>query len=73
VIVQVFDVIWFLIIWSSWTGHYSSKVWQSLRFWHIFVIITSLVNFVLKFLALAFVFMESKQNRQQGGYQHLPN
>lgn len=67
----MFDIIWFLVIWSSWTGHYASKVWQSYRFWHIFVIITSLVNFVLKFLALAFVFMESKQTRQQGGYQPL--
>lgn len=62
IIVQIFDVIWILVIWTSWTGNYASPVWKSLRFWHIFVIITSMVNWVFKFVALAFVFMESKPN-----------
>lgn len=71
IVVQVFDVIWFLVVWASWTGNYSSAVWQKLRFWHIFVIITSMVNFVLKFAVLAFVFMEGKSARQSTGYQPL--
>ena len=48
-IVQVFDVIWLIVVWSSWTGSdWESPVWSRLRFWHILVIITSIVNFVVK-------------------------
>jgi hypothetical protein len=49
ILVQVFDVIWFIVIWASWTSsEISSPVWKGLRFWHIFVLITSLINFVIK-------------------------
>jgi hypothetical protein len=68
--VQIFDVVWILIVWSSWTGSYASPVWRSLKFWHIFVLITSMVNWVLKFAALAFVFMDSKP--KGAGYAPLP-
>lgn len=48
-IVQVFDVIWLIVVWTSWTGSdWASPVWNRLRFWHILVIITSIVNFVVK-------------------------
>jgi hypothetical protein len=49
IIVQVFDIIWFFVVWSSWTGKdWSSPVWKKLRFMHVLVIILSIVNFFVK-------------------------
>lgn len=49
VIVELFDIIWFLVIWASWTGSsWTSPVWNGLRFWHILVIISSILNFFVK-------------------------
>ena len=68
-IVTIFDIIWLIIFWKSWTGsNWSSPIWNQLRFWHIFVIITTIVNMVLKGVAILFVFLESKK---EGMYVEL--
>lgn len=49
IIVQIFDIIWLIVVWNSWTGsNWSSAVWNRLRFWHVLVIILSIVNFFVK-------------------------
>ena len=64
-IVTVFDIVWLIIFWRSWTGsNWSSPIWNQLRFWHIFVIITTIINMVLKVIAILFVFLESKKETQ---------
>ena len=64
-IVTVFDIIWLMIFWNSWTGsNWSSTIWNQLRFWHISVIITTIVNMVLKCVAILFVYLESKKESQ---------
>ena len=68
-IVTIFDIIWLIIFWKSWTGsNWSSPIWNQLRFWHIFVIITTIVNMVLKGVAILFVYLESKK---EGMYVEL--
>ena len=70
-IVTIFDIVWLIIFWRSWTGsNWSSPIWNQLRFWHIFVIITTVVNMVLKVIAILFVFLESKKETQ---YVPLPD
>ena len=64
-IVTIFDIIWLIIFWKSWTGDkWSSPIWNQLRFWHIFVLITTVINMVLKCVAILFVFLESKKENQ---------
>ena len=64
-IVTIFDIVWLIVFWRSWTGaNYSSPVWNQLRFWHIFVIITSIINMVLKCIAILLVFLESRKESQ---------
>ena len=68
-IVTIFDIIWLIIFWKSWTGsNWSSPIWNQLRFWHIFVIITTIINMVLKGVAILFVYLESKK---EGMYVEL--
>ena len=68
-IVTIFDIIWLIIFWKSWTGtNWSSQIWNQLRFWHVFVIVTTIVNMVLKCIAILFVFLESKK---EAPYQEL--
>lgn len=70
IIVTIFDIVWLIIFWKSWTGsNWSSPIWNQLRFWHIFVIITTIINMVLKVIAILFVFLESKR---EGQYAPLP-
>lgn len=70
IIVTIFDIVWLIIFWKSWTGsNWSSPIWNQLRFWHIFVIITTIINMVLKVIAILFVFLESKR---EGQYVPLP-
>ena len=62
VIVTIFDLIWLFIVWKSWTGKdWASPIWNRLRFWHISVIITTIVNMILKLLACVFVYLEAKK------------
>ena len=64
-IVTIFDIVWLIIFWKSWTGtNFSSPIWNQLRFWHIFVIITSIINMVLKCIAILLVFLESRKESQ---------
>ena len=59
--VSIFDILWVIIFWSSWTGsNWASPIWNQLRFWHIFVMITSIINIVLKGIAGFFVYQGSK-------------
>ncbi len=61
-VVTIFDIVWLIIFWHSWTGsNWASPIWNQLRFWHVFVIITTIVNLVLKGVAILFVFLESKK------------
>lgn len=54
---EVFDIIWFFVVWNSWTGKdWSSPVWRRLRFLHILVIILSFVNFFLKVRLAVLIF-----------------
>lgn len=65
IIVTIFDIVWLIIFWKSWTGsNWSSPIWNQLRFWHIFVIITTIINMVLKVVAILFVFLESRKEGQ---------
>ena len=69
-IVTLFDIVWLIIFWRSWTGsNWSSPIWNQLRFWHIFVIVTTIVNMVLKVIAILFVFLESKKEAQYAPLQ----
>ena len=69
-IVTIFDIVWLIIFWKSWTGsNWSSPIWNQLRFWHIFVIITTIVNMVLKVIAIIFVFLESRKESQYAPLQ----
>ena len=62
VIVTIFDLVWLFIVWKSWTGKdWASPIWNRLRFWHITVIITTIVNMVLKILSMVFVYLEAKK------------
>ncbi len=57
-IVILFDVIWLLVVWKSWTGRdWASPIWNRLRFWHILVIVLTIVNIFLKVLSMVFVFL----------------
>ena len=59
--VTLFDILWLIIFWHSWTGeNWASAIWNQLRFWHVFVVITSIVNMVLKVLAGYLVYSETK-------------
>lgn len=59
VLVTLFDIFWLIIVWKSWTASNSaSPIWNRLRFWHIFIITTTLVNMVLKIVSCVLVFLE---------------
>ena len=62
VIVTIFDLVWLFIVWRSWTGKdWASPIWNRLRFWHITVIITTIVNMILKVLSMVLVYLEAKK------------
>ena len=62
-VVTIFDIVWLIIVWKSWTGtNWASDVWKRLRFWHISVIIGTIINMVLKLVAMLFVFLAVKQS-----------
>ena len=62
-VVIIFDIVWLIIVWRSWTGtNWASPIWNRLRFWHITVIILTIVNIVLKIAGCAFVFLEAKKD-----------
>ena len=68
----VFDVIWMMIIWKSWTGsNWASPVWNNLRSWHVFVIFLSFVNLFLKAAAAYFVWTEGTQGTNPNVYREL--
>ena len=63
IVVTLFDIAWLIIVWKSWTGKdWASPIWNRLRFWHITVIITTIVNMVLKLIAMALVFLEVRNS-----------
>ena len=63
IVVTIFDIVWLIIVWKSWTGtNWASPIWNRLRFWHITVIILTIINIVLKMAACAFVFLEAKKD-----------
>ena len=54
----VFDIVWMIIVWSSWTKkNWASPIWNSLRGLHITVISFSIINMVLKVVAAVFVYL----------------
>ena len=60
--VTIFDIIWLIIVWKSWTGKdWASPIWNRLRFWHLSVIVMTIVNIVLKLLTIGLVFMETRK------------
>ena len=60
----VFDVIWLVLIWKSWTGkEWASPVWNRLRFWHITVIFFTILNMLVKLVAIFFI----RQQEQRSG------
>lgn len=62
-IVTIFDIIWLCIIWKSWTGtNWASPIWNRLRYWHITVIILTIINMILKIGAMVLVFLESRKD-----------
>ena len=62
-LVTLFDILWLIIVWKSWTAENSaSPIWNRLRFWHIFIISTTILNMLLKVGACALVFLDSKNN-----------
>ena len=59
----IFDIIWLIIVWSSWTGNsWASPIWTSLRGLHITVIILSIVNMVVKLVGIVFVYMNRSKD-----------
>lgn len=69
ILVTLFDIFWLIIVWKSWTADNSaSPIWNRLRFWHIFIITTTIVNMVLKVVSCVLVFLESKNKNP---YQSL--
>jgi hypothetical protein len=79
-IVTIFDIVWLILVWKSWTGsNWASPVWNRLRFWHITVIVLTITNMVLKVLSMVLVFLEARKSNpykqieenntaQKGGY-----
>lgn len=61
IITTIFDLLFILIVWKSWTSfNVPSKIWQHMEFLHITVLITSIINMVLKVLAAVFIKNEEK-------------
>ncbi len=57
-VVTIFDIIWLIIVWKSWTGtNWASPIWNNLRWWHIIVLGLTIVNMVLKIIAMVLVFL----------------
>lgn len=62
IVVTIFDIIWLIIVWKSWTGtNWASPIWNRLRFWHITVLILTIINMLLKISSCVFVFLEAKK------------
>ena len=62
-VVTIFDIVWLIIVWRSWTGtNWASPIWNRLRFWHITVLILTIVNILLKIASCALVFLEAKKD-----------
>ena len=59
----LFDIVWMIIVWKSWTGSsWASPIWKNLRSLHITVLAFSILNIVLKIVAIVFVFLNRKKD-----------
>ena len=66
----IFDIVWTIIVWKSWTSkNWASPIWNSLRSLHIVVIILTIVNMVVKLLAMGLVYMNRK--KEPHSYQDM--
>ena len=73
IVVTIFDIVWMIIVWKSWTGsNWASPIWNRLRTWHLVVISLTIVNMVLKVIAIFFVFTETKKSNPYKEMKNVP-
>ena len=70
-IIAIFDVIWLITIWSTWTSSdFISTVWFQLRPWRVIIMLLSIVNILLKGATVVVIKMETKNELP---YQKMKN
>ena len=73
IISEIFDIVWFIIVWDSWTGsNWSSEVWNNEETGHLVVLITSIVNSVVKLIIILFVYLDKRKD-EENQYKRLYN
>jgi len=68
VISEIFDIVWFIIVWNPWTVKLTNSVpWNSMSVAHEVVLWTSIVNCLIKVVCIIKIFIEKREETDKRG------